>query len=126
MEIIKILVKDINLFDGKHEANILARYNLSIVNQRTNQQYPEVFVDVLDDETKSDCPKVSAPSNYNGPINMESLQNILSASYKFHTEDGGLLDNFLFFDEAPTDTQIGFEIDESGIPVEVHYMNVAS
>lgn len=126
MEVIKILVKDISLFDGKNDLNILARYYLSLVNKTTEKEYPDVFVDVLESENETGSPRISLPANYDGPMNLESLQEILSTSYNYHVNEGSVMDNFLLFDLAEAETQVAFEIDESGIPVEVHYMNVAS
>lgn len=122
METIKITVKDINLFDGNPQANILARYNLLLTDKTNNRQYPEVHVDILNDEINS--LKITGPTNYDGPIDNERLKDIMIESYNYHAGSGSFLDNFLFFGAIESNSKMHFEIDESGNPVEVHYMNI--
>jgi hypothetical protein len=124
METIKIFVKDINLFDGNSCPNVLARYNLLLSNKTTNQQYREVSVDLMENNEEMNTYAISNPTNYDGPIDSERLKDILIESYNYHAAGGSFLDNFLFFDDITPASKINFEIDETGKPLEVHYMDI--
>lgn len=125
MNNIKIFVKNINLFDGNSKANVLARYNLSLKNNTTNQLYTDVVVDLMKNENNINSLAIHNPINHTELIDINKLRDIIISSYDFHVNGGSFMDNFLFFDSPVVNNQIHFEIDESGEPVEVHYMNVA-
>lgn len=126
MSIVKITVNDVSLGEDSAEAGFLARYSLALTDMKTNEQYTGIVVDLNqagEEESDINCSVVEAPSEVAVSFNSEKLRQLLLKSYYFHTEEGGIIDNFLFF--GGMGSPVHFEIGEDGSPVEVHYMSLA-